>query len=183
VPIRNIGASWVRIRPTESRYRVLARDGTILFQDSFPWAYPSALGPGEHGYLASYTQFPKGKAADVARVEVQPSFEVIDKASVVALTLRDLVTRDDIEGGVKVGVVTTGTVTNPSSTGLRGYDVGAFYFDGKGRFLGYSALNPGPLQAHQTLDFATIPLAGPAFDRAAIAKIEVFPASLCDTCP
>jgi hypothetical protein len=92
------------------------------------------------------------------------------------------VTKDDIEGGVRVGVITTGIVTNPSATTLPGYDIGAFYFDGRGRFLGYSALNPGNLRAHETMDFGTIPLAGPAFDRAAIAKIEVFPASRCDIC-
>lgn len=183
VPIRNVGTSWIRIHPTASRYRIYAKDGRLLLDDSFPWSYPSDLGPGERGYLATYTQFPTGKAADVERIEVELSFALVDKADTVRLDLNKLVTKDYVEGRIRLGVVTTGTVTNPSSTILRGYDVGAFYFDAKGTFLGYTALNPGPLRAHETIGFETLPMAARTFDRAAVAKIEVFPASVCDVCP
>jgi hypothetical protein len=182
VPIRNIGAGWIRIRPTKSRYTIYASGGAVLYEDSFAWSYPSDLGPGDHGYLATGTTFRKGKAADVAHIGVELSFAPIDQADTVILTLANVTTKDLIAGGVNLGVITTGTVTNPSSKILLGYDIGAFYFDGDGKVLGFTTLNPGPLRAHQTIDFWTVPMAE-GFDRAAIAKIEVFPASWCDCGP
>jgi hypothetical protein len=181
-PIRNVSAGWIRIRPTASRYTILATNGAILFRNTFEWSYPSDLGPGDHGYLATSIQFPKGKAADVGRIVVELSFAPIDQSATVALALRNLVTRDYSESGIRVGVVTSGTVTNPSSKSLRGYDVGAFYFDAKARFLGYTSLNPGPLRAHQTTKFLTLPMAARTLRRATIARIEVFPAAVCNVC-
>jgi hypothetical protein len=182
VPIRNVGAGWIRIRPTKTRYTISASDGAVLLEDAFAWSYPSELGPGDQGYLATQIRFNGGTAADVERIDVVLSSEPIDEADTVTLALSDLTTMDDVEGGVSLGVITTGTVTNPSSKVLRGYDIGAFYFDGDGTFLGFTALNPGILRAHQTADFRTLPMAA-GFDRTAIARIEVVPSSWCDCGP
>jgi hypothetical protein len=182
VPIRNVGAGWIRVRPTKSRYTIHASGGAVLYEDSFSWSYPSDLGPGDHGYLATQTTFRTGKAANVERIDVELSFAPIDQADTVILTLAKVTTKNFVQGGVNLGVITTGTVTNPSSKILSGYDIGAFYFGGDGKVLGFTALNPGTLRANQTIDFSTLPMAE-GFDRAAIAKIEVFPASWCDCSP
>jgi hypothetical protein len=181
IPIRNVGADWVRIRATKSRYAIYAHDGTVLIDEPFTWSYPSDLGPGDHGYLATQVTFRHGKAADVDHIVVELSTKPVDKADTVTLTVADLRITDDPKVWGTDGVFTTGTVTNPTRKVLRGFDVGAFYFDARGAFLGYSSLNPGILRAHETLEFWTLPMVE-GLERSAIATMEVFPASWCD-CP
>jgi hypothetical protein len=180
IPIRNPGAGWVRIRAKRSRYTIYAHDGSVLDEKPFDWSYPSDLGPGDHGYLATQATF-HGKAADVDHVTVELSTEPIDEVDVVTLTLEDLTNTDDPKQWGTEGVFTTGTVTNPTARILGGYDIGAFYVDSRGTFLGYSSLNPGILDAHETLRFATLPMVD-GLKLSEIARFEVIGATWCD-CP
>jgi hypothetical protein len=175
VAVKNTGGTWIRLNPGQSDYTIASSDGTVEVTGSFLYAYPPDLAPGQTGYLAEDVTTSDAKARDLKTLDTNVYFDEIDQTDAVVLTTAKITNRKaqySFEGPT-----TSGTVTNTSSTKVDAANVGAFYFDGSGKFLGFSWTNlVENLEPGQTKGFVTVDGA-PYILLSHIKKTVVFAAS------
>jgi hypothetical protein len=154
IPVRNVGPEWVRLRSSGSSYTISAKNGRLLATAALESSYPCDLGPGETGYLASAASLVNEKAVSVFAITPDVASQRISAADAIVVTVANIKTTSYAP---YESVVTSGSATNHSASRIDGFDVAALYFDASGAFVGISSLNPGILQAGETVDFNSLP--------------------------
>jgi hypothetical protein len=178
VPVTNVGTTWIDIDSSQPDYTIYDKGGGVLGTGTFTYAYPTFLGPGQTGYLADTASIDGAKTTEVGKVETTATYQEVAQDDAVILTTAHVKNRNGTYGD---NPTSTGTITNTSTTSAESAHVGAFYFDGSGRLLGFSSTNLiENLGANKTKGFETLAEYGPPFTISAIKKTIVLAG--CDYC-
>jgi hypothetical protein len=175
VEVKNTGNAWVHLEPSESDFTIYEPDDTVATTGSFLYSYPAYLGPGQTGYFAEEITTDDAKARNMKRVETNTYFNEADQSDAILLTVAKV--KNTRPAYSFDGITTSGTVTNRSGQDVTQASVGAFYFDGNGRLLGFSYTNlVENLADGQTKGFKTVSGAPPSLRITAIKRTEVLAA-------
>jgi len=155
VEVENTGGTWVELDPGRSDYTIFNANASVEAKGSFVYAYPKYLAPGQIGYIAVNLTKSGAKASDLKNLETNVYFYQVVESDAILLKTGTITNRKARSEGE--GPTTTGTLTNTSSKRVDSAIAGAFYFDGSGKFLGFSHtslienVEPG-----QTIGFSTV---------------------------
>ena len=151
-PVRNDDERWIRLPLSISSYRIVTPNDQEIASGIFTAALPSAIAPGETGYLVDTVSvaFVEPTAADAVETDVRA--EATDPLD-GALTVSDLRAAVGVGGGLRV----TGQVENEGTTATRWVMAGALVLAPDGRPLGavYDPTDVGRLGPGQTRGFDT----------------------------
>lgn len=152
VEVKNTGAGWIELLASSSDWTIYDADNAVVTTGGFIYAYPTYLAPGETGYLAEHAVINDVKAKSFKRVETDGQYAPVEAADAIILTASK--TKNRLDSGE---TITAGTITNKSDQDVQNAHVGAFYFDAKGKLLGFSSTNlVENLRAGKSKGFVTL---------------------------
>jgi hypothetical protein len=152
LPVRNVGADWLRLPRSKSTYRILDRARRDLGGGVFTAALPEFVGPGETAYLtdtlsASFADPREVITAesDVHAVAADPPGTLLSVAAVALST------------GPSGGLEASGQVRNDGAVPARSVIAGVIALDQAGRPIGavYDLTDVGPIEPGATIKFNT----------------------------
>lgn len=152
VEVKNTGAGWIELLPSSSDWTIYGADDAVITTGGFVYAYPTYLAPGATGYLAEHAVVNGVRAKTFKRVETTGQYAPVDAADAIVLMASK--TKNRLDSGE---TITAGTITNKSDQDVQSAHVGAFYFDAKGKLLGFSSTNlVENLRAGKSKGFVTL---------------------------
>jgi hypothetical protein len=172
VEIENTGGGAADIGGGQD-YTIFDKDGGVLVTDSFTYAFPRAIGPGQKGYLINTGTFDKGvKTGDVGQFDTS-ALQFSDRADGPTVLFKvSNVKVQQVSYGV--GLQTSGVITNTTATNATEVIAGAVFFDSQGKIIGgLYANNVGNVAAGKLKGYKTSYPGTPPLEPAMVKKTVV----------
>jgi hypothetical protein len=152
LPVRNLGADWLRLPRSQSTYRILDKDRRDLAGGVFTAALPEIIGPGETAYLVDTLSSSFVDPSRVSAADANVHADAADPPGTL-LSVAEVALSTGSSGGLKA----SGQVRNDGAVPARSVIAGVVALDQAGRPIGavYDLTDVAQIEPGATLDFET----------------------------